>query len=194
MGKIVIEPATLRDATYITAHLRPLDLVECMCQMPAGTTTVELGTGMLMHGDAWVAKLDGQPTVFFGMTPSTAPMVHIWAVGTKDTRRCIPRVSDHFFQVLAPYWLGRGYVLGEARSIVEHKQAHRWMKSLGAEQVGGAFPMGRDGEQFLLFRWTADAMRERMKRLRGGRYRDTTSGTEEVEHVQGTEDTGSAGR
>lgn len=182
-SRVTIAPATLRDATYITAHLRPLDWLECMCQMPRDTTTVQLGTQMLMHGDAWVAKYDDRPTVFFGVTPSTATMFHFWAVGTKDTTRCVPKVSEHFVKVLAPHWVGNGFVLAEARSIVQHKQAHRWMRSLGGKQIGGDFPMGRDNEKFLLFRWTADELQEATKRLRGGRYRDTTVPSKEVGNV-----------
>lgn len=182
-SRVTIAPATLRDATYITAHLRPLDWLECMCQMPRDTTTVQLGTQMLMHGDAWVAKYDDRPTVFFGVTPSTATMIHVWAIGTKDTIRCVPRVSEHLVKVIAPHWIDRGYVLGEARSIVGHTQAHRWITSMGGRQIGGPFPMGHGGEEFLLFRWTADELRAETKTLRGGRYRDTTLPTKEAGNV-----------
>lgn len=162
MKRVTIEPANLRDASFVCANLRPLDQREVFCQMPDGLKTYELAEGMLMQPGidehVLIAKLDGQPVGFFGVSPMNAACSSIWALGTKDFRRAAPAVTRHVVDVIVPRLVELGVRGLEARSIVSHLEAHRWMISTGAVVHGEPFEYGKNGELFLLFRWTKAAL------------------------------------
>lgn len=156
-----IAPANLRDASYVTAHLRPLDRQEAYCQLPFDDLpTAVLAHGLLHAGDAFVAYLDAAPVALFGTAPITSTCYGVFMVGTADCRNAIPAISRFFMVKHVEKRIAEGALTMEARSLETHHGAHRWMRSLGAEQVTPEpFPFGRGGERFLLFRWTVAGYR-----------------------------------
>lgn len=161
--RVLIQPAVLRDASYVLANLRPLDYIEMSCQVPAGTRLAEIAYNLLTCSDAWTAHYDGQPVAVFGTAPISAACVSLWALGTPRMRRAAPAITDHVLDELMPRLLTDGIVSAEARSIIAHNEAHHWMRACGATMQGQAFPYGRNRELFLLFRWTEQSI-ERIKR------------------------------
>lgn len=158
---VTLRPAVLRDASWITANLRPLDHEEAFCQLPPGTPTAILARWLVMSGDAFVAYIDDEPTALFGTTPINAACFSVWALGTKAFNRTVPAISrfimrEHIEKRIAI----DGARTMEARSLASHTTAHRWMRSLGAElATPEPFPYGRNDEPFLLFRWTVAGYR-----------------------------------
>lgn len=158
-GLVDIRPAILRDASWITANLRPLDRLEAFCQLPPGTKTSALAWFLVMgHGDAFIAYLRDEPAMVFGIAPINAVCLSVWALGTRRAPRVAPSISRWLRDELLPGKAAEGYTSMEARSLVEHHAAHRWMLSTGAVQHGPPFVFGRGGEEFILFRWTVDAL------------------------------------
>lgn len=152
-----VEPATLRDATYVLWHMRPADEVEVMCQMPEGADRTEIAYGLLMSdGASFAIRRNGTPVAFFGTAPMNAGTLSIWALGTKAIPRVVPVINRFMTQEHLPRRIAEGYHAMEARSHADHVEAHRWLRSVGAEAHGPAFEFGRDREKFLLFRWTKD--------------------------------------
>lgn len=161
---MVIGPANLRDVSYIVANLRPLDELEVRCQLPEKTTGLEIAY-FLTHGDdAWVAYDKGYPVMAFGVAPLNVAAVSVWALGTQRAWRAVPAMTRYFIGEVVPELMERGYHTMEARSIVEHESAHRWMRSTGAVVQGEPFVYGRNREKFLLFRWSRDALAEARER------------------------------
>jgi hypothetical protein len=107
-----------------------------------------------MGSACWVAKLDGQPVAAFGVGMLNIAAASGWAFGTKRMKRAIPAITRYFYDAVYPTLVESGVRMVEARSLVSHIEAHRWMLANGAELVGGAFPYGKNGEAFMLFRWT----------------------------------------
>lgn len=169
MSAVEIRPSCLRDASYVFANLRPLDCHEAFCQIDHRVKTHEVAWWSIQIGESWVAYLKGRPVMVFGYMPMNVAAVSIWAMGTKHATRVVPAVTRHVVLDVIPSLIERGYHSMEARSIIEHEQAHRWMESTGAVRSGEPFPYGRDGELFQLFRWTRPSY-ERIRR----RYTDTT--------------------
>lgn len=151
---IEIKPATLRDASYVMANMRAQDQAEVMCQVPAATKTHELAYHLLMGSEAFAASYNGQPAVFFGTSPINVACLSIWAVGTKRMQRAVPAVTK-FLRGHVDTKVAQGYRTIEARSLETHYSAHRWIEGAGGVRSGEPFVFGRDGEKFLLFRWTA---------------------------------------
>lgn len=158
VNRVQIVPACLRDVTYIIAYLRQSDAEEVFCQLPEGTTGFEVALTLLAT-DAYVALLDGQPVMAFGTHPLTVAASAAWAIGTDKTPRVVAAVTRYFVEVIGPRLVSDGHETLEARSLLSHSAAHRWMRASGAEVAGPPFIYGRDRKKFLLFRWTADAFR-----------------------------------
>lgn len=160
MGKIDIRPACLRDASFLTAHMRQADVDEIMCQLSPETKRHELAYGLVMsHGsESFIAYYDDVPALIIGTTPMNVACVSAWALGTKNVWRVIIPATRHFISQHVPMRVAEGFRTMEARSHVAHDQAHRWMRSTGAVVCDEPFVYGRDGEKFLTFRWALDAL------------------------------------
>lgn len=159
--RIAIEPAVLRDVSYITANMRPMDRAEAYCQLPEDTTNYELAYMLTMGGDAFTARFDGKPVAAFGTAPINVACVSVWMVGTKDAWRVTPSITAYMRDVHTPTLEANGFLTMEARALLEHEQAHRWMEASGAVRSGEPFVFGRNGERFVLFRWTVPRYRAR---------------------------------
>jgi hypothetical protein len=162
----LIEPACVRDASYVTANLSPDDEREARCQLPDGMKTYELAYSLLMGSDAYVAKVRGDPVAVFGVYPMTVCALSVWMMGTKDAWRAVPEITRFMEGELLPRKVAEGYLTMEARTIEDHHIAHQWMRDTGAECVSTPFEYGKHREKFLLFRWTTDAFGAIKRRAR----------------------------
>lgn len=153
-----VRPACFRDASYIVANMRPEDETEILCQLPDGLKRHEIAYMLLMGGDAFVAFDGDLPVLFFGTHPINVCTLSAWAIGTRRTWRVLVEATRWLIADYLPGKMDEGYTSMEARSHVDHRQAHGWMESTGAVVHGPSFVYGRNGEKFLLYRWTADAM------------------------------------
>ena len=152
----IIHPSTLRDLSFVMAHLRPVDEREIGCQIPDGTPRHEAAYGLLMAGDAFTAWLGDDPVACFGSTPMTGVCRSAWAFGTKRMRRAVPAITAYLRDRYAPDLMAAGMRTIEARSHVDHVEAHRWVHLLGAVAADLPYEYGKNGEKFVTWRWTAD--------------------------------------
>lgn len=152
-------PATLASASFVCANLRASDREEAFCQIPDGTKTHELAYSLLMSGDTFVVeKRRQEPVAFFGVSPINVATYSIWAVGTDDFTRAVPAMQRHVLKHVVPDLLGRGARTLEARAMQSHLTAHQWIHRTGGKASGIPFEYGKNGEMFVLFRWTRDAL------------------------------------
>jgi hypothetical protein len=138
--------------------MRPEDLRELSCQMPDDISVEDGAVFSAGLGEAWIAKLDGQPVAAFGAAPMSMPgnVLSIWAWGTKRLPRAAPAITRFVREECAPKWIANGVTRVEARSIEGHHQAHRWLSGAGAFSI--EYPCyGKGGEHFRLFWWTKDS-------------------------------------
>lgn len=164
-------PATLRDASYIAANMRPGDWAEIAPQLPEGTDRRLLAAWSLpppegFAREAWVAVRAGQPVALWGAHPLTVAgnVLSIWAWGTRAMRRSVPEITRHIGERVE-VWISEGVTRVEARSLVGHDQAARWMRGLGGTPV--PLPAwGSGGEDYVLWWWTEETWR-RQKRVVG---------------------------
>jgi hypothetical protein len=147
----MIALSTLRDATYITANLRPSDLEEVASQY-AHFDPEALGWAMHVAEYSYVASYKGTPAVLFGASAYGSTTASVWAVGTHRTRRVIPEVTRFCLGPLRQQLRHDGFRWAEARSIATHVDAHRWLEGMGAVAVATLTGYGVQGEDFILFR------------------------------------------
>lgn len=159
LTSVEIRPGTVRDVSWIMANLRPGDDEELRCLMPDGASTGAVGYYTVMGSRCWVAYWKGKPVAAFGVEPFSLTALNVWALGTQHMHRVIPAITDFMALDVVPELIDAGYQIMEARSLATHEQAHAWMQSTGAEKAPGAFPYGKGGEEFILFRWTVSGYR-----------------------------------
>lgn len=158
MRPIEIRPATLRDLSYVTAHLRAADAREIYCQLPEGAASLDVAALSLAGTEhAWCVWWRGTPIAGFGATPSSlcGTVWSAWAFGTRRFTRAAPAIGRFVGASLAPVLIAKGARRVEARSIADHDAAHRWLERLGARRETELREWGRGGETFVLWAWTA---------------------------------------
>lgn len=153
---IEVVPAVLRDVSYVLYNLSAKDEEETACQIDPRMPRSHLAYALLMSGDNFAVRIDGQPVAVFGTSPLNRCTLSVWALGTDRMRKALPAISRYLLDVHLPRMVEDGFRYMEARSLSTHVEAHRWLRWLGAKVLGEAHPFGRDGENFFLFRWTAD--------------------------------------
>lgn len=160
MSKITLAAPTLRDVTFICANIRSEDWREIACQLPEGMAPIDAALISIASGLSWVARLDGQPVAVFGASPQTPAgnVLALWAWGTKQMRRAAPAITRFVRDEMAPAWVAEGKTRVEARSIVGHDEAHRWLTNIGF--LAEPLPQwGRGSEDFILFSMTLERWR-----------------------------------
>lgn len=151
--------ATLASASFVCANLRPEDHAEAFCQLAPGLKTHELAAALLMSGENYVVgRSIFDPVCFFGVSPLNAAASSVWAIGTIDFVRAVPAMTRFFAADLAPRLIASGTRLLEARAMASHLTAHQWIHLTGGRQSGDPYEYGRNGEKFVTFHWTRDAL------------------------------------
>lgn len=157
MPDVAIGPATIRDVSYLLGNLRPADREELFCQFPDDAPLDAVAATCVRPAEAFVAYLRGAPVMAFGFTPQTLAgnVISAWAFGTAKATRVIPAITRFVRDELAPFWIEAGVTRMEARSILGHSTAHRWMEATGAVRECDLPLWGKGGETFVLFAWRA---------------------------------------
>lgn len=159
MKRIEIRPACWRDASYVCANLNDLDRAEALCQLPDTIKMHELAWALISgDGESYVAYWRGKPVVAFGVAPLHVAALSVWMVGTEQAWRVAPQVAKFIREDVGPRMADLGYRTMEARSIETNVRAHMWMERAGARRWTQPFEWGRNGEKFVLFRWTTEAL------------------------------------
>jgi hypothetical protein len=162
-----VGPANVRDVSYIAGNLRDNDKIEVLCQLPEGVTQQQIGFICTRPGSSFIAYLDGAPVMVFGFDPMTLAgnVLNAWAFGTAHSNQAIHHLTIWIKDNLLHDWIRQGVTRIEARSIIDHVDAHRWLKSTGAIEEGVLLDLGRNGERFIQFAWHRGRLKEILRRL-----------------------------
>lgn len=159
MKRIEIRPACLRDASYVCANLNDLDRAEALCQMPDTAKMHELAWMLISgEGESYVAYWRGKPVAVFGVSPQHVAALSVWMLGTDQSWRAAPQIAAFIREDIGPRVAAQGFRTMEARSIETNRMAHQWMERAGGRRWTQPFEWGRNGEKFVLFRWSARDM------------------------------------
>lgn len=146
-----IEPANVRDGSYVVLHLRPEDREEVACQTPVPDAAEELAMGMVGIGGYVAYTRDHVPAMLFGASPMSGVALNAWSVGTARVREVIPTVTRFLLRDMSPKLREAGFRWVEARVYDQNASAKRWLGLLGAKELCKLPDYGVNGEQFALF-------------------------------------------
>jgi len=154
---IELIPSTPRDITIVAANMREWDRTELEASATGSMTERALFCHYTSQPWACVALLNGEPVAAFGAagTPLQPQVKVAWAFGTSRFRRVVPAISREI-ERWKPHFIADGIHRVEARCLVSHDLAGRWMAGLGFSREGVMRHYGRNGEDFELWAWTAE--------------------------------------
>lgn len=115
----------------------------------------------LDRGLGYVAFYRGQPVMLAGLTPEPhAP--HRWQAfgfGTRSYWRGAPVLVKLAKSILLPFAWDSGAHRIEAKSLVDHTNAHSWIVKTGGQKEALIRAYGFSGEDFFQFSWLKDGVR-----------------------------------
>lgn len=150
-----VVPATLRDLSYVAAHMRSVDRAEVECQIDEWSS-VQIAA-LSLRDFAYCVELNGNPEAAFGAGQIRQGYWIAWSWGTEHLRACLPTMIEFITQELQPAVYAAGALRVEARALKTHKQAHRFLKRIGGHLRCELPSYGKRGEDFVLFDWTRDS-------------------------------------
>lgn len=153
--KITIHPATVRDLSFILAHLQPSDAAEVDCQLDGHDRVILAYGAMADPAFAHIAKVDGQPVAGFGVTRQRSTLAHGWSWGTPKMRWAVPDMIRFSREYISPDMVEAGILRCEARALASNTMAHKILLAMGAVRRCHLPAYGGDGENFILYEWLA---------------------------------------
>lgn len=158
--KAMLKSATLAELTFVAANARAIDKREVLASGPRSMTEAGYLTWHMTEnigGIAYSVWIDDVPHAVFGFTrqsPLTPWLFSAWAWGTDKMGLCMPTMAAWAQDRLIPEVEEWGMRRIEARSSVEHTEAHRWLLWMHFKREADLVEWGRDGADFVLFAWT----------------------------------------
>lgn len=150
-------PISLAAVEYLTLNMREMDRAEVFgmrghdCPLLLAKEVVWAST----YGKAAIATHDGRPCAIIGVSPMWPGVWSAWSFGTDEWSKAAVQLTRYALRTLRPFILERGGHRLQCESHIDHTEAHRWLKSMGANVDGFLPGYGRDGSTYLMFSWSA---------------------------------------
>ncbi|WP_146071428.1 hypothetical protein [Bosea lathyri] len=157
-----IEPASPAAVLAVASRMRERDQHEFMATSYARTSD-ELAQDMVRRYAGLpgaICALDGTDPVAIGAMIEARPNVlTLLFFATNEMPRIAISLTSFITKRLFPPQREAGVHRIECVSIIDHTDAHRWIKILGLKQEATMPGYGKGGETFFQFAWTAPDVR-----------------------------------
>ncbi|MEQ9416663.1 MAG: hypothetical protein RJQ08_03870 [Salinisphaeraceae bacterium] len=150
---------TLVDATaerigHIARALRAADARELAAQRWEWDPDALVGEVMGYYGPfKWVCERAGEPIAAVGAVQLHPGVWSAWMFATDEFPKIGLYLTRFVRRRMIPSLVRLGAHRCDARSIEGHDHAHRWLRALGAVEEARLVRYGRNGEDFIVFRW-----------------------------------------
>lgn len=101
----------------------------------------------------WAVMVDDEPVLIIGATCSWPGCWSAWMFATDKFRKCRIFSTKFVKNGMIPALHRLGAHRCEARSDASHLEAHAWLRALGAKEEARLQRYGKDGRDFVVFRW-----------------------------------------
>lgn len=146
--------ATLRDLSYVAAHMNERDRAEVECQIDEWSAAHV--AAMCLRDFAYVVELNGNPEAAFGCGQVRRGYWIAWSWGTDRLAKCLPTMIPFITEQLQPAVYEAGALRVEARALASHRQARRFLERIGGTLRCELPAYGKNGEPFVLYDWTRE--------------------------------------
>lgn len=150
----------LEDIRYLVANLRKKARDEALASGWDGDVeTISQSFWDLSKGYGYVGLHDGKPAYGGSVTEVYPGAFQFWSLATEDFAKIMLTVTKFVRRVMLPEIFQRGAWRVEARCIGGDDEVQKWMTLLGAKLEETQKSAGRNGEDFLIYVWSANDVR-----------------------------------
>lgn len=107
---------------------------------------------------------DGAAIVAIGGAELWPGLWSLWMFATDRWPEVAAAATRTARRILRPALLAAGARRAECRSLASHRDAHRWLRALGARREARIPQFGKNGEDFVAYAWLRDDSRPRPAR------------------------------
>jgi len=153
----VVQP-TYEHLSYLVEHMRELDRRE----LGATGANFETLPGMILRYRVFAfaaVESDGTPVAAWGMMQQRPGVGAGWAFGTNRWRRAVPAMMDNITNWVLPFLIDTGFHRVEAAALAYRADVRKFLELIGAKPEAVLQQWGRNGEDFIEYRWLADEYR-----------------------------------
>jgi len=156
---ISIDIAFPDEIAAVARDMRRRDFVEFSALAPVDRRAelAKLLAVRYARQEAMVAKWDGLPVAIGGLFCYRPNVASILFMATDNFPRVVLSLTRFILRELFPRYEAAGVHRFEAVSMLDHVEAHRWLKTLGLTQEAVFFDYGKNRETFVQFAKVIDA-------------------------------------
>jgi hypothetical protein len=144
----------LLDVAYVCRHMRAADAHEIFATRRTDDPDALAVEIIRYWGPMGFVAVDGElPVALFGATETWPGVWTAWMMATDEFPSVALGLTKFVKRRMIPELIGMGAFRGEARSVDGHTEAHRWLRVLGGVEEARLRRYGRNGEDFLVFRF-----------------------------------------
>ncbi|MRG70349.1 hypothetical protein GH722_01085 [Alphaproteobacteria bacterium HT1-32] len=151
--RVILQPACLRDLSWVAAFMRQADRDEVFALMADDNPLALAARLDLVTEQAWCAHWRGRAVAAFGATPNGPHVAEVWLFASDDWSHVALSVTRFILRRVMPDLAAAGFVRAQCQSAAGHVTAHAWLERLGAVREGIHPLRGRGGETFITFAW-----------------------------------------
>ncbi len=160
MGRdVMLTEPTLRDMEFIAIHLRPEDWVEISNLLEHDSPLLfahQAYALMTSRGRGRIAWHDGRPAGAVAFIEHRKGVWDIQLYGTVDLKAAMKPILRWIRETIPELRNDFGGVRLQADSHVDHVEAHKFLKGLGAEPEATMRCFGKDGSTYIRFVWISE--------------------------------------
>lgn len=165
MIKIVPVPPE-HDILWVLLNLRKRDQEEIFATRKNSDAAALARDLRVMGGYRWGAYLDGAPIAMIGMVERWPGVWSMWAFGTDDWPRAIIALTRLARWTMLTTIHKAGFHRADCLALETHDDARKWLTALGAEHETTLDKWGKNGENFVVYRWTRETTQRLIDRQR----------------------------
>ena len=144
------------DLLYILDNLRERDRQEIYATRWDEDADALANELCAMGEFRWAAYLDGRPVAAIGAAPRWPGVWSVWAFGTDDWNKVILTLTRHVRDFMIPAIHYSGFHRADCLALETHEDARKWLTFLGGEQEEKLDNWGKNGENFVVYRWSRE--------------------------------------
>jgi hypothetical protein len=151
--KTSIEFGTVATLSHIAENLRREDFAEIAAMSAARDPSMFLAAKIMGNAsEVYVARREN-PIAAWGYVELWPRVASCFAFGTNDWGLVVGAVTRHVRRYMFPRVIAAGYHRMECRALACREDVARWVSLLGGEPEAVLRKAGKDGEDFIIYRW-----------------------------------------
>jgi hypothetical protein len=150
---IRIDFGTPETVGYIAKNLRQQDRDEIAAVSPTTEVSQHLTFKVMMFSREVYVAIRNKPAAAWGFVELWPHVGSCFAFGTDEWGSVMRAVTNHVRRYMLPRVIAAGYHRMECRALAGRDDVARWVALLGGQPEAVLRRFGKNGEDFMVYRW-----------------------------------------